>query len=173
MCIHWNGVSLVSLLLRRVQRDVDCRLCLWASQSLLDEPSVDCPALIFTYHITLWIGKSNYVLPEIFTVKNISWLDNETELNTWNFFTIHYWKIEVLNMEHQVSSAFLPWLYNNGSSAQEGQRAQVYTWDVLGPPVIVPDFLTVNVYLWYSFIAFLPHTNVSLKTAPHMWRHTW
>ena len=33
---------------------------------------------------------------------------------------MRYWNIEILNVEHQVSSAYLPQLYNNGSSAQEG-----------------------------------------------------
>ena len=39
------------------------------------------------------------------------------------FSMMHYWNFELLIVVRQMSSAFLPQLYNNGSSAQEGLQA--------------------------------------------------
>ena len=57
-------------------------------------------------------------------VKKILWLNKTMKLSKHAkyFFSITpCWNIEILIVEHQVSSASLPQLYNNGLSAQEGQ----------------------------------------------------
>ena len=106
----------------------------------------------------------HYCKSEIFAVKNISWFDKTT---------MHYWNIEILNVEHQVSSASSPQLWNNGSSVQEGQWANIYIWAILACPAIIPDFFAANAYLYFSFVGFLSHTIVSCKVASHTWQYTW